>query len=652
MAKKGVKPTPQKPGHKPAPRAAHRSEAAKGQAFSRFQLIGFGLAAFAFLLYINTLGHQYVLDDPLAVSENQYVKQGISGIPQLLTHHYRAGTEGANASALLYRPLSPVTFAVEWSLAPNSPFLGHFMNVLWYALTVGLLFGALRHILHGYHWLWAAGATLLFAAHPLHTEVVANIKSRDEILNVFFSVAALYAWARWLEGPAARWLALALGGYFLALLSKESAVALLPVFPLAGWFFFDKPARQSAGHALLFALPVAVFLIMRAAVLGQSTDHFVVSEMDNPIVAASGFGERSATSFLVLWKYLQLLVFPYPLLSDYSYKHLAVAGWGNWQALAGLAAYGGLIVFAVRGLLRRQALAFCAAAYLCSIVLYSQLLLVIGTLFGERLAYMPSLWFCTGVAYLLWRVSGFNLNAGAGTPEMPPVSAVRASAALALLIVAFWSMLTVNRNPDWKTNLALFTADSAKAPNSIRLHNGMGSELYNQLLREKDPPEAEKTALLEQIKAHSRAALAVRENPVSYLNLGNAAIARNEYAEAIRQYEAALQLAPNYGIARINIGRTYKGWGLDEGKRNNNLPRAAELLEKALEYGQKDADLYLNLGAAYGMMGQNEKALPYFEQSVQLDPNNRNAWRNLSVAYRAVGQLAKAEECARKAKGE
>lgn len=652
MAKKSTKPGPNRPAQKqhrapvvPTPRPE------KLPGFNYFW-IGGGLAALAFLLYANTLGHQYVLDDPLAVGLNEYVKKGFGGIPDLLTHHYRAGTEGANASALLYRPLSLITFAIEWSLSPGDPFLGHLMNVLWYALTVGLLFTTLRRVFHGYHWLWAAGTTLLFAAHPLHTEVVANIKSRDEILNVFFSVAALYGWARWLEQPTQRWLITALGCYFLALLSKESAVTLLPVFPLVGWFFFDKTARVSMGHTLLLALPVVLFLVIRAAVLSKTPDHFEISEMDNPIIAAHGFGERSATAFMVLWRYFQLLVFPHPLLSDYSYRHLQVVGWSNWQALAGLVLYGGMAVFAVRGLLRREVLAFCIASFLAAIVLYSQLLLVIGTLLGERLMYLPSLWFCAGVSWLLWKISGLDLKNTPEIPVLPPVQKIQWSAVLFLLIAAFFGYKTLSRNPDWKTNLDLFRADSATAPNSVRLHNGMGSELYTRFLEQKNLPAAEKEVLLKQMEEHTKAALAIRPNPVSFLNLGNVAISRNQYAEAIRQYEEALKLAPNYGIARINIGRTYLGWGLQEGKMNNNLPHAAELFEKAIQYGMNDAETYLNLGTAYGMMGQNEKAILQFEQAAILAPQNKTVWKNLSIAYRSVGNLPKAEECARKAAGQ
>lgn len=645
MSKKRDRPTPP-PKRAAAPVQETRPASATP---GRFVWVGLGLAVFAFLLYANTLGHQYVLDDPLAIGKNELVQKGISGIPELFGRHYRAGTEGAGASALLYRPLSLVTFAVEWSMAPGSPFLGHLMNVLWYALTVALLFFGLQRLLAGRHWLLAAGAALLFAAHPLHTEVVANIKSRDEILNLFFGTLALYAWARWLERPAFRWLAAALGSYFLALLSKESAVVLLPVFPLAGWFFFKKTARQSFGHAALFALPAMLFLLMRVAVLGKTTDKFTVSEMDNPIVAASGMGEHLATGFMVLWKYFQLLAVPYPLLSDYSFRHLSVVGWSDWQALAGLILYGALVFLAVRGLVRRQFPAFCAAAFLCGVALYSQMPLVIGTLFGERLMYAPSVWFCLGAAWVIWSVTGFDLKQAADNAHLPEAKKIGAGVGILIGVAALFGALTIARNADWRDNLTLFTADSAKAPNSVRLHNGMGSELYTRFSTEKNLSEAEKNELLAQIEKHSREAIAVRPNPVSYLNLGNAAIARNHYADAIEQYQKALEEAPNYGIARTNIGRTYLAWGREEGQINHNIPRAVELLEKAVEYGVTDANTYLNLGTAYGIQGRNDKAVQCFEKTVALEPNNQTAWRNLSIAYRAMGNIAKADECRQRA---
>lgn len=626
-----------------------RKPAAPERPRSPWDWAGLALALLAFALYANTVGHDYTLDDPLAITKNDFVQRGISAIPELLFQHYRAGTEGANASALLYRPLSLITFAVEWSLAPAKPWLGHFMNALWYALTVALAFAALRRLLRGYSALWPAAAVLLFATHPIHTEAVANIKSRDELLGLFFCMGALYAWVRALERPAGRWLAVALGSYLLALLSKESAVTFWPVFPLAAWCFWGKTVRQSLVAALPLAGPVVVFLALRAAVLSRVSSDFSISPMDNPIVEASGWAEHTATAFAVLWKYLRLLVFPEPLVSDYSYRHLSVVGWDNVEAIAGLLTYGGLLALTVWGLFRRRAWAFAPAAFLTSMALYSQLLTVIGTLLGERLLYTPSLWFCSGIAWSLWQLLGVDLRE---QKELPKAKKLLPAAALFALVALLFSLQTLRRNADWKDNLTLFRADAAKAPNSVRLNNGVGSEAYQYLSAHDSLPQAEQEAILQEIERHSQRALAIRPNPGSFLNLGNAATARKRYEEAVRHYEEALRLAPKYGIVRINLARTYAAWGRIEGRQNNNLKRCAELLEKAIEYGNQEPDVLLDLGTAYGLLGDNRKAIEWFERVIQQDPANTTAWRNLAVAYRTLGDHTRAEACERKAAGQ
>ncbi len=626
-----------------APAAATRS-------IAPFSWIGWALAALAFALYVHTFGHQYVLDDPLATTKHDWVRQGLSAIPDLFVQHYRAGTEGANASALLYRPLSLVSFAVEWSLAPGQPWLGHFMNAVWYALSVALAFAVLRRLLRGYSVWWPASAVLLFATHPVHTEAVANIKSRDELLCLFFCLGSLYAWLRTEERSAAgRWWAVALVSYLLALLSKESAVTFWPVFPLAAWFFLGRSARQSLLISLPLLVPVLVFLAMRTAVLSRVSSDFSISPMDNPIVEASGWAEHTATAFLVLWRYLRLLLFPEPLLSDYSYRHLSVVGWSHGEAIAGLLVYGGLLTLTIWGLLRRRVWAFAPAAFLSSMVLYSQLIIVIGTLLGERLLYTPSLWFCLGISWSVWRLLGVPLEEKEPSPKG---KALLLGAVLLALLALLFAGQTLRRNTDWKDNLTLFRADVTKAPASVRLNNGLSSELYLYLQAHDSLPPAEREAVLEAIERHSQAAIAIRPNPVSFLNLGNAATARERYEDAVRYYEEALKLAPNYGILRLNLARTCATWGRIEGRQNNNLRRCTELLEKAVEYGANEADVMLDLGTAYGLLGNNEKAIYWFEQTVKRDPSNTTAWRNLALAYRQAGDLARAQACERKAAGQ
>ena len=91
---------------------------------------------------MNTLRHDYAFDDYGVILENDYTKSGISGLGTILSTGYR--TSATSADTRLYRPLSKVMFALEWSISPHSPGLNHFVNVSLYALTVVLLFNALR----------------------------------------------------------------------------------------------------------------------------------------------------------------------------------------------------------------------------------------------------------------------------------------------------------------------------------------------------------------------------------------------------------------------------------------------------------------------------------------------------------------------------
>ena len=133
------------------------------------------IAVFAFVLYANTLHHEFVLDDNSVILENTMTQGGASSLKEIFSTAYRAGYP--NAENNLYRPLSKAMFAVEWQLSPNNPGIHHFVNVLLYALACVVLFIVLSRWTKINIYILFITA-LLFVAHPIHTEVVANIKSR------------------------------------------------------------------------------------------------------------------------------------------------------------------------------------------------------------------------------------------------------------------------------------------------------------------------------------------------------------------------------------------------------------------------------------------------------------------------------------------
>src|SRR5262249_2744992 len=147
---------------------------------------------------------------------------------------YRFGnaTQGDN----LYRPLPKIIFASLWDLSPGNALPFHALNVLLYALTGFLLFIVTSRLMNGNVSLPLV-ATALFIAHPIHTEVVANIKSLDEILSLIFFVLSLFSLQKFLRAYRKRWLAITMLSYFASLVSKESAITFLAVYPLVVFFF-------------------------------------------------------------------------------------------------------------------------------------------------------------------------------------------------------------------------------------------------------------------------------------------------------------------------------------------------------------------------------------------------------------------------------
>ncbi|MEM6724852.1 MAG: hypothetical protein AAF598_12485, partial [Bacteroidota bacterium] len=156
------------------------------------------LAGLAFLLYANTLGHDFVLDDDIITRKNSLVQKGFAGIPEIFTHGYLYGFNGMNDQS--YRPLVLVNLAIETALFGQKSSVHHFFNVLLYALSCFFLLAFARRLLGKEGMYWAFGACLLFTAHPIHTEVVANIKSRDEILSFLFVILSLDQLIRYAEG--------------------------------------------------------------------------------------------------------------------------------------------------------------------------------------------------------------------------------------------------------------------------------------------------------------------------------------------------------------------------------------------------------------------------------------------------------------------
>jgi len=199
----------------------------------KYPLILFVLTA---ALYGNTLLNRYAIDDPL-VTNNPIVQKGVKGIPEIFTTRYRIQGEYNYG----YRPVAKSTYAIEYHFFGQNPMISHLINLLLYGFTCIFLFYLLRKLLKRYDEFLPFVITLFFVAHPVHAEVVASLKNREEILSFLGSISSLYFFVKFNETKYLRNLIFGLLCYVLAFFSKQNALTFVAIIPLTIYFFSDTP---------------------------------------------------------------------------------------------------------------------------------------------------------------------------------------------------------------------------------------------------------------------------------------------------------------------------------------------------------------------------------------------------------------------------
>ncbi len=206
----------------------------KSVAFSfLFPLLIFLLA---FAQYANTLTHNYAWDDEIVITKNEITQKGLTGLGEIWT------TGSYIPQRKVYRPVTQTTFALEKQFFGNNPAAGHFFNVLYYALCCIFLFFVLKKLFRKAPPLLLFCIAALFVVHPVHTEVVANIKSRDEILALLFSLGSIFYFIKYLDNSKILNIGIAILFFGLGCLSKLNAITILAVFPLI--YLFRKAEKK------------------------------------------------------------------------------------------------------------------------------------------------------------------------------------------------------------------------------------------------------------------------------------------------------------------------------------------------------------------------------------------------------------------------
>jgi tetratricopeptide (TPR) repeat protein len=601
--------------------------------------LGLIITILAFLLYAQTATYKFTLDDGSVIVQNKLVQKGMGGIKEILSTDYWYGyTE--QLRGLQYRPASLLMFAVEEEFFPGQAGVHHLVNVILYALTCLLLFLLIAKIFPSKNLLLPFVTILLYTAHPVHTEVVSNIKSRDEILCFLFGIAALFAMFKYHASRRVIFLALSGLAVFLSITSKETGIAFVLLIPLVLYFTREVNGRFMAAATLSLVAFAALYFFIRHQVVKdvQSIDLLVI---DNTLVAAQSKAEQFATAFTVLLKYLGLLLLPHPLSYDYSFSQVKIVSFSDAKALFSLFLYLALGIFAVLNTRKKNPYALAIFLFLLLLAPVSNIFLKIGSTMAERFLYMPSLGFCLALGLLSMKLSRVRLPvkpvysvSNFFTQNVTVITAV-------LLAVILYSFKTVSRNKDWQDNVHLFGKDVQTSPNSARTHYNWGlSNIYDLYLEEEDP--GLKKEYLEEGRRELETALDIypeyfeAEKPLGYVHLKQGA-----YETAVKHFDQYLVMNPKDVATLNNKAAALMGMQMYQG--------AIPVLELALAKEPSDTSAVKNLGRCYAYTQQFSKAVEYFLKSIQLSPGVSENYRLAGMAYQFLGDSTRARPYLEKA---
>lgn len=597
------------------------------------------VAITSILLYGNTLNHGYTIDDAIVITQNDFTKKGIKGLPELFKYDTFRGffkVEGKDklVSGGRYRPLSLAMFAIEYEIFGDNPFSGHLINILCFSLLCVLIFLFLERLFlkHGRKpGLLPLVITLLFAFHPIHTEVVANIKGRDEILSMLLGTWALYLL---LSDNKTQSVVLSAAVMFLAMMAKEMAATFVPVAFLIFFVFGKQNFFNSVKSTWPLLVGMLPYLAIRFAILGTGEAVYGNMEMmNNPFVKFAGGkyvlmtpGERVASIIFCLGYYVKLLVIPHPLSHDYYPRAIGIPEMGSWEVLVSLLIYGGLIWAFFKWYRSRKVLSFGIAYFIVSLILISNILFPVGTHMGERFAFMGSLGFCIAVGRLIWKKD----------KKQPTRIAVLG------VVLALFAMKTMSRNTVWVSDFSLFQTDVLTMTNSAKLNQAAGGSLIDKCILE-GGENCDEANLRKGLKYVDKAIKIHPAYKTAYILQGNAHYILQEYPQAITSFLNYQRFSSTPEKVHSNLVKAYMAGAKTIGETGGDVNVAMDYLGKAEQIEPNNPELLRLMGVAYGVKEKYQRSIDYFLRLSEIAPNNPQVYENIARGYGNLRQPAQAQ---------
>jgi tetratricopeptide (TPR) repeat protein len=596
-------------------------------------------------VYSNSLSVPFTFDDPGAIVDNATIRQ--------LWPPWQALTPPGGLT-VAGRPVLNFSFALDYARGGTAVGGYHATNLVIHLLAVLALFGIVRRTLRCVPCrsllagdsssgsrarslpqanAVALAVALLWAVHPLQTESVTYLSQRAESLMGLFYLLTLYCFIRGVAAARPHlWHGCAILTCLLGMATKEVMVSAPLIVLLYDRTFVSGSFREAWIRRRRLYLGLAATWILLA--------WLVAGEAGRGGTAGFGAGVSwpayALTQCRAIPHYLRLAFWPHPLVLDYGTEvvhHAAAAA--PFALLLALLAVGTLLA-----LWRRPALGFAGAWFFAILAPTSSVVPVATQTIAEHRMYLPL------AAVIALAVCG--LHALMRRPGLTLVFT------FALALPLGW--LTVQRNADYRSALALWSDTVARCPDNARTHCNLGFALFEagqlpeaiahyQRALQLQPDYAEAHNNLGNALAAAgrpaEAAAQFREaqrlgfDPAEvHFNLANALAQSGQVGESLPEYQAALRQKPDLAAAHNNLGTALV--------RVQRIPEAAAEFQTALRLEPDNAQAHGNLGNALVELGRLPEAIAQYEEAVRLVPDSVENHFNLGNALARSGRWSEA----------
>nr|XP_006633614.2 PREDICTED: transmembrane and TPR repeat-containing protein 3 isoform X1 [Lepisosteus oculatus] len=645
------------------------------------------LAGVVVACYWNSLFCGFVFDDVSAILDNKDLRP-TTPLQNLFLNDFWGTPMSEERSHKSYRPLTVLTFRLNYMFSELSAMSYHLLNLLLHAVVCIIFLRVCRLFLDKKSSLVAA---LLFAVHPIHTEAVTGVVGRAELLSSIFLLAAFLSYTKSKGSDnSIVWTPIALTVLLVAVatLCKEQGITVIGVCCVYEVFVaqgFTLPmlvdtllqvlrGKDGLPYSILQTLLKLIVLIISTLLLVIIRVQVIQSQLpvftrfDNP-AAVSQTPTRQLTFNYLLPVNAWLLLNPSELCCDWTMGTIPLV-----ESLLDVRNLATISFYCLLGMMVYQSLRYSENSSktvimaLSLIVLpfipASNLFFPVGFVVAERVLYVPSMGFCILVAHG-WRKIAQNGN-------------LKNIAWLGVaILLASHAVKTVHRNWDWESEYTLFTSALKVNKNNAKLWNNVGHALENQnnyeralkyflqatrvqpddigahmnvgrtyknLNKTKEAEDAYLIAksLMPQIIPGKKYATRVAPNHLNvYINLANL-IRNNEsrLEEADQLYRQAISMRPDFKQAYISRGELLL--------KMNKPVEARDAYLRALELDRTNADLWYNLAIVNIEMKEPSEALKNFNNALELSPKHKLALFNSALLMQESGDARLRPEAKRR----